>query len=143
MTDCPFCAIARAEAQAALVYSDDTTLAFLDIRPRFFGHCLVTPRQHFETMHDLPSDLAGRLFVAAQVVAGAVERAMGADGTLIAVNNRVSQSVPHVHIHVVPRRHGDGLQSLFWPRQHYLDAAEMARIAEIIRSAIPGQAAQT
>lgn len=136
MGDCLFCQIARREGQASIVFEDDVSLAFLDVRPLFLGHCLVVPNRHYETMFDLPPDLAGRLFVSTQAVARAVEQAMGADGTLVAMNNRVSQSVPHVHIHIVPRRHGDGLHGFFWPRQHYPDAAEMERVAQSIRAAL-------
>lgn len=136
MADCLFCRIARHEEQASVVLEDDLALVFLDIRPLFAGHCLVVPKQHYETMLDLPADLAGRLFVTAQAVARAVEQGMGADGTLLVLNNRVSQSVPHVHIHVVPRRFGDGLHGFFWPRQHYADAADMERVAQSIRAAL-------
>lgn len=138
MADCPFCCIARRETKASLVFEDDISLAFLDLRPLFPGHCLLIPKQHCETMLDLPPDLAGRLFVNAQVVVRAVEQAMGAEGSFVAVNNRVSQSVPHVHIHIVPRRKGDGLHGFFWPRQHYPDPADMERVAQAIREAMYG-----
>jgi histidine triad (HIT) family protein len=112
-------------------------MAFLDVRPVFPGHVLLIPRKHHETMMDLPPELGCRLFARAQLLARAVERAMAAQGVFVAINNRVSQSVPHVHIHLVPRRFKDGLRGFFWPRTKYSDdaAAEQARdaIAAAIR----------
>ena len=113
---CLFCDIARDEAQAARVLETGPVVAFLDHRPLFPGHCLVIPREHVETLGDLPGSLTAPLFDAAAAVARAVEAGLGADGTFVAVNNRVSQSVPHLHVHVVPRRRGDGLRGVVWPR---------------------------
>jgi histidine triad (HIT) family protein len=118
------------------VYQDDAVVAFLDHRPVFHGHALVAPRRHLETLGDLPEDLIGPFFGAVQTVARAVERGMVADGTFVAVNNKISQSVPHLHAHVVPRRRKDGLRGFFWPRQKYRDEAHMAEVAASIRAAL-------
>lgn len=133
---CIFCRIVRGELASAIIEENDRFVAFLDHQPLFPGHCLVVPRQHVDTMLDLPADVAGDLFVQAQVVARAVEQAMVADGTFIAINNRVSQSVPHVHIHVIPRRFGDGLKGFLWPRQPYASAEDMAQTRDKIRAAL-------
>jgi histidine triad (HIT) family protein len=129
VTDCLFCRIVSGEADAVRVHEDERTLSFLDIRPLFAGHVLLVPRDHHETLADLPCDLVGPLFEAAQRLARAVQEAMDARGTFVAMNNTVSQSVPHVHVHVVPRRPKDGLRGLFWPRTRYTDAAEMQAVA--------------
>ena len=130
---CLFCQIARGQTPAARVLDTDTVIAFLDHRPLFPGHCLVIPREHVDTLGDLPGPLTAPLFDAAAAVARALEAGLGADGSFVAVNNRVSQSVPHLHVHVVPRRRGDGLRGFFWPRGRYESAAAMeetrARIA--------------
>ncbi|HXB70851.1 MAG TPA: HIT family protein [Candidatus Acidoferrales bacterium] len=125
LSPCTFCLIAAHELAAALVFEDETSLAFLDHRPLFAGHCLLIPKAHFATLRDLPEALTGRLFANAQMLSAAVEDGLGAAGSFVAVNNRVSQSVPHLHIHVVPRRQGDGLKGFFWPRRKYRDSAEM------------------
>jgi histidine triad (HIT) family protein len=96
-----------------IVFEDDSTLAFLDHRPLFPGHTLVIPKQHFETLVDLPSAMVPTFFWNVQLLSRAVERAMDAEGTFVAMNNRVSQSVPHLHVHVVPRRKKDGLKGFF------------------------------
>jgi histidine triad (HIT) family protein len=129
VTDCLFCRIVSGEADAVRVHEDERTLSFLDIRPLFAGHVLLVPRDHHETLADLPGDLVGPLFEAAQRLARAVQEAMDARGTFVAMNNTVSQSVPHVHVHVVPRRPKDGLRGFFWPRTRYTDAAEMQAVA--------------
>jgi histidine triad (HIT) family protein len=134
--DCKFCAIVRREVDAQLVLEESRTLAFLDHRPLFPGHALVVPRNHHETMLDLPPDLLGDLFASARLLARAVEHGLGAEGSFVAVNNRVSQSVPHVHVHVVPRRRKDGLRGFFWPRHPYRDEAHAAEVAGILRTAI-------
>src|SRR5262249_27235498 len=108
----------------------------------FPGHVLVIPREHHETLLDLPTDLLAPVFGAAQRVARAVEQARGADGSFVAINNRISQSVPHLHVHVVPRRKGDGLRGFFWPRTPYKDEAEAEEVAESIRRALR-QASET
>jgi histidine triad (HIT) family protein len=102
--DCIFCAIVAGEVAAPIVFEDDQTIAFLDHRPVFPGHCLLVPREHFETLADLPAKLVGPFFANAQLLARGVEQGMLAQGTFVAINNRVSQSVPHLHVHVVPRR---------------------------------------
>lgn len=131
--DCLFCQIARGQTPAARVLETETVIAFLDHRPLFPGHCLVIPREHVDTLGDLPGPMTGPLFEAAAAVARALEAGLGADGTFVAVNNRVSQSVLHLHVHVVPRRRGDGLRGFFWPRGRYESPAAMeetrARIA--------------
>jgi histidine triad (HIT) family protein len=133
---CLFCRIARAEEPGALVLETPTVVAFLDHRPLFPGHCLVIPREHVETVVDLPAALTAPLWDAVRVLARAVEGALGADGTFLAVNNRVSQSVPHLHVHVVPRRRGDGLRGFFWPRGRYAGPAEMEDVRRRIAAAV-------
>ena len=126
MTACLFCAIVAGTEPAHVVFETDETLAFLDIRPLFPGHTLLVPKEHYETLIDLPEALIAPLFAAAQRLAGAMETALGAAGSFVAVNNRVSQSVAHLHVHVVPRNRKDGLRGFFWPRTKYPsdDAAE-------------------
>ncbi len=130
---CPFCQIIRGEAQGHIVFEDDVSLAFLDRRPLFPGHCLLIPRVHYSTLVDLPTELVGPLFTAAQLLAQAVEQGLSAEGTFVAINNRVSQSVPHLHIHIVPRRKKDGLKGFFWPRQKYESEATMLEIQQKLR----------
>ena len=132
MLNCPFCSIAAGTEPVAAVLSSAEALAFLDRRPLFPGHCLLIPRAHYETLADLPEDQTGPLFATARRLCSAVEKALGAEGSFLAVNNRVSQSVPHLHIHVVPRRRKDGLKGFFWPRGKYRDEAQM----EEVRAAI-------
>lgn len=134
---CPFCAIASGEAEAEVVFSDEHTLAFLDNRPLFPGHALLIPRAHHETLADLPGDLVGPLFANARLLAQAIPDAMGKPGAFVALNNVVSQSVPHVHVHVVPRKPKDGLRGFFWPRTKYESATEMAAVGERIRAVLP------
>jgi histidine triad (HIT) family protein len=129
---CLFCKIASGELAAPVVFEDDQSLAFLDHRPLFSGHCLLIPRVHVETMGDLPKDRIGPLFTMAQTLCRAVEEALGAEGSFLAINNRVSQSVPHLHIHIVPRHKKDGLRGFFWPRGKYRDESD----AEAVRLAI-------
>jgi histidine triad (HIT) family protein len=133
---CLFCRIVAGEVAATMVFEDDVSLAFLDHRPLFPGHCLLIPKKHYETLTDLPEDLIGPLFGNARSLAGAVEQAMGSEGSFVAINNRVSQSVAHMHIHVVPRRKKDGLRGFFWPRQKYESEAEMERVQDTLRAAI-------
>jgi histidine triad (HIT) family protein len=134
--DCVFCAVVRGATPAHVVLDDAVALAFLDHRPVFPGHCLLVPRVHVETLPDLPADLLAPLFARAQRLARAVEHGLGADGSFVAVNNRVSQSVPHLHVHVIPRRRGDGLRGFFWPRQRYRDATEAATVQARLREAL-------
>lgn len=133
-TDCIFCEIAAKELSASVVFEDQQTIAFLDHRPLFHGHCLLIPKQHFETLTDLPLQLIEPLFGNAQLLASAVEAAMGAQGTFVAMNNRVSQSVPHLHIHIVPRRKGDGLKGFFWPRTKYASQTEIDQVKDSIQT---------
>ncbi len=136
MGDCLFCAIASGDHPAEIVLADDVVVAFLDSRPVFKGHVLVIPRDHYETLPDLPAELVGPLFTRVQRVSAALPAALGAQGTFVALNNVVSQSVPHLHVHVVPRTRGDGLRGFFWPRQRYADEAEAAAYAQRIRDAL-------
>jgi histidine triad (HIT) family protein len=131
-----FCAIVAGEQPAHVVLDDDEVLAFLDARPVFPGHVLVVPKVHHETLPDLPADLLGPLFARVQQVASVLPAALDAAGTFVAVNNTVSQSVPHLHVHVVPRRFKDGLRGFFWPRVHYVDDAHAASVASSIRDAL-------
>ncbi|MBI2388737.1 MAG: HIT family protein [Deltaproteobacteria bacterium] len=136
MPRCVFCAIASGETAAEIIEETEHTVAFLDTRPLFPGHVLVVPRAHHVTLGELPTPLLPELFGAAQRVAVAVEEAMGAEGTFVAMNNRVSQSVPHLHVHVVPRTKGDGLRGFFWPRHAYASDEERRQVAERIRAAL-------
>jgi histidine triad (HIT) family protein len=140
VSDCVFCDIASGQVPAEIVLADETAVAFLDRRPLFKGHVLVIPRDHYETLADLPAVLVGPLFIRVQRVSTALPAALGAQGSFVALNNVVSQSVPHVHVHVVPRTRGDGLRGFFWPRQKYTDDAEAAAYALRIRDAlaVPG-----
>ncbi len=133
---CTFCDIVRGDVPAARVFEDELTVAFLDRRPLLQGHVLLVPRAHYETLADLPPDLLAPLFGNAQLVERAIEDGLGADGVFIAINNHVSQSVPHLHVHLVPRHEKDGLKGFFWPRQRYADEAEMLGMAERLRRAI-------
>lgn len=133
---CVFCDVVAGRASAHRVYEDDVVVAFLDHRPLFPGHTLVVPRAHVETLTDLPEADVGPFFVRVRRITGAVERAMEAQGSFVATNNRVSQSVPHLHVHVVPRNRKDGLRGFFWPRHHYEDGAHAARTAERVRAAL-------
>lgn len=117
-----------------MVLEDEHTLAFLDRRPLFPGHTLLVPRAHHETLADLPSELINPVFTAAQRLADAMERTLGAAGSFVAMNNKVSQSVPHLHVHVVPRNRKDGLRGFFWPRTRYQDETEAAAVAERLRT---------
>ena len=132
--DCVFCQIVLGQRPAHVVLESEHAMAFLDARPIFPGHSLLVPRDHYETLPDLPTPLVGEFFVDAQRLEVAVESAMGAAGAFVAINNRVSQSVPHLHVHVVPRRPKDGLRGFFWPRQKYETDAQMAEAAARIRS---------
>jgi histidine triad (HIT) family protein len=135
---CTFCAIVVGEVPASRVLEDGGFVAFLDVRPLFPGHTLVVPREHVETLTDLPAVDVGPLFERVQALAGAMETGLGAEGSFVAVNNRVSQSVPHLHVHVVPRTKGDGLRGFFWPRQRYGSDEEAEAVAARLRSALGG-----
>ena len=108
-----------------IVFEDQLTLAFLDHRPLFPGHCLLIPKEHVETLNEIASSLLTQVSANARLLAIAMEKGMGAQGAFVAINNRVSQSVPHLHVHVVPRTKGDGLKGFFWPRQKYRDAEHL------------------
>ncbi|HEY1740249.1 MAG TPA: HIT family protein [Acidimicrobiia bacterium] len=134
--ECTFCRIAAGELTADFVFRNDDVVAFLDLRPVFKGHVLVIPRRHVDTLTDLPHELLAPLFGTTQRIAAAVVAGLDADGSFVAINNVVSQSQPHLHVHVVPRRRKDGLRGFFWPRQRYDDEAERAGYAARIAAAV-------
>ena len=136
MTDCRFCAIIAGELPADVVLEGDETIAFLDHRPVFPGHTLLVPRRHVVTLGDLPDELIVPLFADARLLARAMEGGFGADGSFVANNNRISQSVAHLHVHVVPRHKKDGLRGFFWPREKYDSPEEAAEVAARVRAAI-------
>jgi len=131
---CIFCEIAVGIRSVDIVHEDATFLAFLDHRPLFPGHVLLVPRAHYETLLDLPPEQAGPLLVLTQRIARAVETGLQADGFFVAINNRVSQSVPHLHVHIVPRRKKDGLKGFFWPRHAYTSDEERSLVQRAIRA---------
>ncbi|TXL62379.1 HIT family protein [Aeromicrobium terrae] len=132
---CLFCDIVAGTADAEVVLDEPDVVGFLDVRPVFKGHTLLVPREHVDTLLDLPEPLVVPLFTTAQRVAAAMTSALGAQGTFVAMNNVVSQSVPHLHVHVVPRTKGDGLRGFFWPRTKY-DDGEAAQYGEKLRAAL-------
>jgi histidine triad (HIT) family protein len=134
--DCPFCAVVSGGEDGHVVFEDDVSLAFLDHRPLFAGHSLLIPRHHLETIWDVPDDLIARLFANARLLSAAVRAAMGAQGAFVALNNVVSQSVPHLHVHVVPRNRKDGLRGFFWPRTKYDSDEHMRDTAKAVRAAV-------
>lgn len=133
---CLFCDIAAGSTQADVVLADDDFVAFLDIRPVFKGHTLLVPREHVVTLPDLPAALRDGFLERAQRLSTAMTTGLGAQGSFVAMNNTVSQSVPHLHCHVVPRTKGDGLRGFFWPRTKYADAAEAADYATRVADAL-------
>jgi histidine triad (HIT) family protein len=133
---CKFCDVLAGATEGWIVLEDEHSLAFLDHRPLFPGHTLLVPREHYETLPDLPEKILTELFLNAQVLAGAMELGLGAEGSFVAINNRVSQSVPHLHVHVVPRTRGDGLRGFFWPRQKYRDEDHVKETRQAIREAV-------
>jgi len=133
--NCAFCKIVRYD-DGSRVFQDEHTIAFLDHRPLFPGHCLLIPRNHFETIQDLPDSLLAPLFANVRMLSTAVELGVHAEGTFIAANNRVSQSVPHFHMHIVPRTKGDGLKGFFWPRRKYKSPEEIDEVLRALRAAI-------
>lgn len=133
---CLFCGIVSGEVSASIVFEDEISIAFLDHRPLFPGHSLLVPREHFETLTHLPTKLVGPFFQNAQLLSRAVESALEAEGSFVAMNNRVSQSVPHLHVHVVPRRRKDGLKGFFWPRNKYVDEAHTLEVQKSIQTTI-------
>jgi histidine triad (HIT) family protein len=132
---CVFCAVVAGDEPAHVVWSDDDVVAFLDIKPLFHGHTLVVPRAHLEALPDLPADRVEPFFSRVQALSVAVRDAMGAQGSFVAMNNVVSQSVPHLHVHVVPRTKGDGLRGFFWPRTKYGSDQDAAEVAARMRGA--------
>lgn len=136
--NCRFCQIIAGDEAAHLVFEDEGSIAFLDNRPLFPGHSLLVPRDHHETLGDLPDELVGPLFANARLLSVAVPKAMRKPGSFVALNNVVSQSVPHVHVHVVPRKPKDGLRGFFWPRTKYASEAEMQKVAGGVRKAVDG-----
>lgn len=136
MPDCLFCRIAAGETSAHRVLETDDVVGFLDHRPVFKGHVLLVPREHVDTLPDLPAVLRDPFLAAGQHVAAAMVSGLGAQGSFVAVNNVVSQSVPHLHLHVVPRTKGDGLRGFFWPRTKYDSDQEMAEYAARIAAAV-------
>ena len=133
---CVFCDIVAGRSEAEIVFEDDACVAFLDTRPVFLGHTLLVPREHYETLPDLPEELVPRVFSNARLLSKAVPRALEAQGTFVAINNKISQSVPHLHVHIVPRRPKDGLRGFFWPRRKYGSDEERGRIAAAIRTVV-------
>lgn len=138
---CVFCAIVAGDAESHVVYEDERTLAFLDHRPLFPGHTLVVPREHIEALPDLPAADLGAFFAVVQRIARVMPSALDAEGTFVANNNRVSQSVAHLHLHVVPRSRGDGLRGFFWPRHPYESPQQMREVQSRLREAIERDAA--
>jgi histidine triad (HIT) family protein len=136
---CVFCSIVEGSVPANVVIDDDVCLAFLDTKPLFFGHVLVVPRKHVVTLPELPPDQVAPLFARIQLLAAAVPAAMEAEGSFVAMNNVVSQSVPHLHVHVVPRKKGDGLKGFFWPRRKYESDAHAADVAKKIQERLAGE----
>jgi histidine triad (HIT) family protein len=133
---CRFCQIIAGDESVHVVFEDERTLAFLDNRPLFPGHSLLVPREHYETLADLPDELVGPLFQSARLLSVAVPKAMSKPGSFVALNNVVSQSVPHLHVHVVPRKPKDGLRGFFWPRTKYESEDQMREVAERVRRAV-------
>ena len=134
--DCRFCQIIAGDEPSHVVFEDERTLAFLDNRPLFPGHTLLVPRAHIETLTDLPDEVLPELFSNARLLARVMEEGLDAEGSFVALNNRVSQSVPHLHVHVVPRRRKDGLRGFFWPRHKYESDGEAAAVAEQLRKTV-------
>jgi histidine triad (HIT) family protein len=133
---CLFCSIAAGDQHAHVVFEDEISLAFLDHRPLFPGHSLLIPREHHETLWDLPDELIGPLFANAKFLSGAIRAAMESQGAFVALNNVVSQSVPHLHVHLVPRNRKDGLRGFFWPRRKYDSEEHMVETAAAVRAVV-------
>jgi histidine triad (HIT) family protein len=139
VTGCTFCSIVAGDLPAAMVLEEDHLVAFLDRRPVFKGHTLLVPRDHVDTLPDLPAHLRAPFLEAAQRLSEAMTTSLGAQGSFVAINNVVSQSVPHLHLHVVPRTKGDGLRGFFWPRTKYAGAAELESYAATLRAGLEGR----
>lgn len=134
--DCLFCRIVAGEESAHIVFEDEVSIAFLDTRPLFHGHSLLVPREHYEAIWDLPDELIAPLFLNARLLSSAVRAAMDSQGVFVAMNNIVSQSVPHFHIHLAPRNRKDGLRGFFWPRRKYRADEHAAETAASIRAEV-------
>ena len=134
--DCLFCKIVAGEVESHRVFEDESSVAFLDARPLFPGHTLLVPRQHHETLWDLPDELIAPMFANAKRLSEAVRDAMDSQGAFVAMNNVVSQSVPHLHIHIAPRNRKDGLRGFFWPRTKYASEAQATEVAKLIRAKV-------
>jgi histidine triad (HIT) family protein len=126
----------KGDVPTPVVYESETAFVFLDHRPLFRGHCLVLPRSHVETLVALPTDMVGPFFVEVRLVTAAVQAAMESQGTFVAMNNRISQSVPHLHVHVVPRNRGDGLRGFFWPRTRYAGEEDLEAVRSLVERSI-------
>lgn len=135
-SECLFCAIVKDPARCVRVFEDANTFVFLDHRPLFPGHCLLVTKEHVPTLAELPASLIQAVFTNVRMVTVAVQSAMNAEGTFVAINNVVSQSVPHFHVHIVPRRKGDGLRGFFWPRGKYDSEEQAVAVADAIQKEI-------
>ena len=133
---CVFCQIINGDLAGVVVFEDEISVAILDHRPLFPGHTLLLPRIHYETLADLPKSKIQEFFANVQLLAKAVEKAQNAEGSFVALNNRVSQSVPHLHVHIVPRRRKDGLKGFFWPRNKYQDEEHLKKTQIAIMKAV-------
>lgn len=133
---CVFCKIIAGTIATDVVYEDAHVIVFLDNAPLFPGHCLVCPRQHYDTLMDVPREALSSLFGAVQLIGQAVEKGLDAQGSFVAVNNKVSQSVPHLHVHVIPRRRGDGMKGFFWPRRPYKDKEHATSTVKALQDAL-------
>lgn len=131
--DCIIDLIVEQKEPASIIYEDHSFIAFLDIHPVFIGHTLIAPKEHYPTLYDLPKNLIAPMFSLAQTVGKAVELAMEASGSFIAMNNTISQSIPHLHIHIVPRNKNDGLKGFFWPRTQYSSINHMHEVKNKIK----------
>ena len=133
---CKFCEIVKGDLDSFVIFDDEISLGILDHRPLFPGHVLLIPKMHYITLGDLPEDLIGLFFTNVQLLSKAVEQGMQSQGTFVAMNNRVSQAIPHLHVHIVPRSKGDGLRGFFWPRQKYSSEEHKTKVQRIISEAI-------
>lgn len=133
IANCPFCRIIAGTEKSYIIFENDKFISFLDKKPLFLGHSLLLPKAHVQTLYDLPERLIKPFFLYLQRIGSAIEHAMDADGSFVAINNIISQSVPHLHTHIVPRHKNDGLKGFFWPRQHYVNEQQMTEIQEKIK----------
>lgn len=133
---CLICEIINEEKPSFKIFENENFVAFLDIKPLFVGHCLISPKQHIQTLYELPSSLGNEWLTTIQRLGNAIKKAMGAEGTFIAINNTVSQSIPHLHVHIVPRKKGDGLKGFFWPRNQYKNEEHLIEIQKKIKDCL-------